>query len=138
MIESNIIHEEKTSQSLTVYKFYTEDEREIAQRIKNSNITLDFRSEEIYKIVHKHFQPGQKETYCGSPFAVKLDIDGYYYCSKTNEDIVVTMDFSNEELGSVNKVPKITLGSAYSSVGAISVSSVIANLQAGENNAAAG
>ena len=56
----------------------------------------------------------------------------------TEKDVVVTMDFSSEELGSVNKVPKITLGSAYSSVGAISVSSVIANLQAGENNAAAG
>ena len=102
LIESNIIHEEKTSQSLTVYKFYTEDEREIAQRIKNSNITLDFRSEEICKIVHKHFQPGQKETYCGSPFAVKLDIDGYYYCSKTNEDIVVKMLMDGTDVSDVN------------------------------------
>lgn len=56
----------------------------------------------------------------------------------TEKDIVVTMDFSSEELGSVNKVPKITLGSAYSDVGAISVSSVIATLQIGEDNAAAG
>ena len=54
----------------------------------------------------------------------------------TEKDVVVTMDFSSEELGSVNKVPKITLGSAYSNVGTISVSSIIANLQAGENNAA--
>lgn len=56
----------------------------------------------------------------------------------TEKDIVVTMDFSSEELGSVNKVPKITLGSAYSDVGAISVSSVIATLQIGEDDAAAG
>lgn len=56
----------------------------------------------------------------------------------TEKDIVVTMDFSSEELGSVNKVPKITLGSTFSDVGAISVSSVIATLQIGEDNAAAG
>ena len=56
----------------------------------------------------------------------------------TEKDIVVTMDFSSEELGSVNKVPKITLGSAYSDVGTISVSSVIATLQIGEDDAAAG
>lgn len=54
----------------------------------------------------------------------------------TEKDIVVTMDFSSEELGSVNKVPKITLGSAYSEVGTISVSSVIATLQLGEDDAA--
>ena len=70
--------------------------------MNNSNITLDFRSEEIYKIVHKHFQPGQKETYCGSPFAVKLDIDGYYYCSKTNEDIVVKMLMDGTDVSDVN------------------------------------
>ena len=56
----------------------------------------------------------------------------------TEKDIVVTMDFSSEELGSVNKVPKITLGSTFSDVGAISVSSVIATLQIGEDDAAAG
>lgn len=56
----------------------------------------------------------------------------------TEKDIVVTMDFSGEELGSVNKVPKITLGTSYADVGAISVSSVIATLQMSENNAAEG
>ena len=56
----------------------------------------------------------------------------------TEKDIVVTMEFSGEELGSVNKVPKITLGTSYADVGAISVSSVIATLQMSENNAAEG
>ena len=56
----------------------------------------------------------------------------------SEKDIVVTMDFSGEELGSVNKVPKITLGTSYADVGAISVSSVIATLQMSENNAAEG
>ena len=56
----------------------------------------------------------------------------------TEKDIVVTMDFSGEELGSVNKVPKITLGSGFADVGTISVSSVIATLQMSEDNAAKG
>lgn len=56
----------------------------------------------------------------------------------SEKDIVVTMDFSGEEIGSVNKVPKITMGSAYSEVGTISVSSVIATLQMGDDNAANG
>ena len=54
----------------------------------------------------------------------------------TEKDIVVTMDFSAEELGNVNKVPKITFSSGYEGVGTISVSSLIATLQLGEANAA--
>jgi hypothetical protein len=54
----------------------------------------------------------------------------------TEKDIVVTMDFSAEELGNVNKVPKITFSSGFEGVGTISVSSLIATLQLGESNAA--
>lgn len=56
----------------------------------------------------------------------------------TEKDITVTVDFTDEELGSVSKMPKITLGSAYSDVGAVSVSSVTANLQMGEADGAEG
>ena len=47
----------------------------------------------------------------------------------TEKDITITVDFTGEELGSVSKVPKITLGSSYSGVGAISVPAVMATLQ---------
>lgn len=49
----------------------------------------------------------------------------------TEKDVMVTVDFTGEEMGSFNKVPKITLSSAYADVGAISVSAVTATLQAG-------
>lgn len=55
----------------------------------------------------------------------------------TEKDITVTVDFSDEELGSVSKVPKITLSDA-TGVGAVSVSSVTATLQMGEADATAG
>jgi hypothetical protein len=47
----------------------------------------------------------------------------------SEKDITVSVDFTGEELGGVSKVPKITLGSGYSEVGAISVSAVTATLQ---------
>jgi hypothetical protein len=47
----------------------------------------------------------------------------------TEKDLTVTMDFADEELGNVSKVPKITLSNAYPGVGAISVSTVTAALQ---------
>lgn len=54
----------------------------------------------------------------------------------TEKDIIVTMDFSAEEMGNVNKVPKITFAGGYEGVGTISVSSLIATLQSGETDAA--
>lgn len=56
----------------------------------------------------------------------------------TEKDITVTIDFTGEELGSISKVPKITLSSAYSSVGAVSVSTVTATMLAGDAHAATG
>lgn len=50
----------------------------------------------------------------------------------TEKDITVTVDFTDEELGNISKMPKISLASAYSDVGAVSVTSVTANLQMGE------
>ena len=51
---------------------------------------------------------------------------------------MVTVDFADEELGIISKMPKLTVSGAYSGVGAISVSTVTASLQTGGNNAAAG
>ena len=56
----------------------------------------------------------------------------------TEKDVTVVIDFTNEEGGSVSKVPKIALSGAYASVGAVSVSSVTATLQLGESNATNG
>lgn len=56
----------------------------------------------------------------------------------TEKDVIVTIDFTNEELGSINKVPKITLTGGYPSVGAVSVSAVTATLQMGVPDAAIG
>lgn len=53
----------------------------------------------------------------------------------TEKDITVTFDFTGEELGSISKMPQVSLPAEYSSVGEVSVSSVTATLQMGEPNA---
>lgn len=56
----------------------------------------------------------------------------------TEKDITATVDFTGEELGIISKVPKLTFGTAYSGVGAISISAVTATLQTGDSNATTG
>ena len=56
----------------------------------------------------------------------------------TEKDISVAIDFTNEEMGIISKLPKIMLGSAYEGVGAISVSAVTATMQTGEPDATVG
>jgi hypothetical protein len=47
----------------------------------------------------------------------------------TEADVTVTMDFTEEELGSISKMPKIAISDAFNSVGAVNVSTVTAVLQ---------
>ena len=56
----------------------------------------------------------------------------------TEQDISVTVDFTGEEFGSINKAPKIVISSAYPGVGAVSVSTITATLQMGTADAAVG
>lgn len=71
---------------------------------------------------------------------VEVELRGHKDTIKkiTEKDITVTVDFTDEELGSVSKVPKVTLPSSYSDVGAVSVSAVTATLQMGEPDGANG
>ena len=56
----------------------------------------------------------------------------------TGNDVMITVDFAEEEVGIISKLPKIAMGSGYESVGAISVSAVTANMQMGEPDATVG
>ena len=71
---------------------------------------------------------------------VEVELRGHKDLMKTitEKDITVTVDFTGEELGLISKVPKISLSSNYSGVGAVSVSAVTATLQTGEPDATTG
>lgn len=47
----------------------------------------------------------------------------------TEKDLTVTMDFTDEALGNVSKVPKLNIASDFSGVGAISVPAITATMQ---------
>lgn len=47
----------------------------------------------------------------------------------TENDLTVTMDFTDEEMGSVSKVPKLTIASGFPGVGAVSVPAITATMQ---------
>lgn len=56
----------------------------------------------------------------------------------TEKDVTLSVDFTDEKIGSVSKVPKITLAKAYDGIGAVSVPTVTATLQMGETDATTG
>ena len=56
----------------------------------------------------------------------------------SEKDITVVMDFTDEELGSVSKVPKLSMSNQYSRIGSVSISTVTATLQLGEPDATVG
>lgn len=56
----------------------------------------------------------------------------------TEKDVIVTVDFTGEELGTVSKVPQITLSGDYASVGAMSATQITAALQIEVPDATAG
>lgn len=47
----------------------------------------------------------------------------------TEKDITLTMDFADEEMGNVSKVPKFNISSSFPGVGAVSVPAITANMQ---------
>lgn len=47
----------------------------------------------------------------------------------SEKDITVSMDFTNEELGNVSKVPKLNFAAEYAGVGAVSVPAITATMQ---------
>lgn len=47
----------------------------------------------------------------------------------TEKDVIATVDFTDEELGTISKVPQITLESDYAGVGAVSATPITATLQ---------
>ena len=56
----------------------------------------------------------------------------------TEEDVIVTVDFTGEEPGTVSKVPQITFGDNYSGVGAMSATQITVALQLEVPDATAG
>ena len=91
LIDKSVIRKIRTDSGAEIYDFYTEEESEVAQIIKNQSVDSNTYIEEIYKIISNHFGFGassNKETYATRSFNVGMNVDGRSYMSN-NADIVV-------------------------------------------------
>lgn len=93
LMDKSVIRKTKTANGAEVYEFYTEEESQVAQIIKNQPVDSNLYSEELRKIVYNHFgfsSSTNKETYGTRSFNVSGNVDGRA-CLSNNGD--VTVDF---------------------------------------------
>lgn len=88
LCEKNIIrYESKKGTASDYYCFYTEDEMEVAQLIKNQQVDNATMAEELKKIFFDYMgNPSNRETYCSNKFSIACFIMGRSYLSN-NADI---------------------------------------------------
>lgn len=97
LCENNVIHQEKTNQGIEFYKFFTEEERDMANRIKNSQVTSDSQAQKLYNIISQYLSPSNKLNYCGNSFNIQFNVDDYTYLTKSNEDVKIKFDIASIE-----------------------------------------
>lgn len=91
LIDKSVIRKIKTENGSEIYEFYTEEESQVAQLIKNQQVDSNTYSEELYKIIYNHFgfsSSTNKEIFGTRSFNVGGNVDGRS-CLSNNADVVV-------------------------------------------------
>lgn len=91
LMDKSVIRRIRTDNGAEIYDFYTEEESQVAQIIKNQQVDSNTYSEELYKIIYNHFgfsSSSNKETFGTRSFNVGGNVDGRS-CLANNADIYV-------------------------------------------------
>lgn len=91
LMDKSVIRKIKTDAGSIIYEFYTEEESQVAQIIKNQQVDSNTYSEELYKIIYNHFgfsASTNKETYATRSFNIGGNVDGRS-CLSNNADVIV-------------------------------------------------
>ena len=91
LMDKAVISKNKTNNGTEIYEFYTEEESQVAQIIKNQTVDSNTYAEELYKIIYEHFgftPSTNKETYATRSFNVGGNVYGKNILSN-NPDVVV-------------------------------------------------
>lgn len=91
LMDKSVIRKIKTDTGSEIYAFYTEEESQVAQIIKNQQVDSNTYSEELYRIIYNHFgftTSSNKETYGTRSFNVGGNVDGRA-CLSNNADVYV-------------------------------------------------
>lgn len=104
LCEKNIIrYEPRKGNASDYYCFYTEDEMEVAQLIKNQQVDNATMAEELKKIFFDYMgNPANRETYCSNKFSVACFIMGRSYLSN-NADIEIELVMEDDFGGSYHQ-----------------------------------
>lgn len=102
LCEKNIIrYEAKKGTASDYYCFYTEDEMEVAQLIKNQQVDNATMAEELKKIFFDYMgNPANRETYCSNKFSIACFIMGRSYLSNNADiemELVMEDDFGGNQ-----------------------------------------
>lgn len=90
-IDKSVIRKVKTETGTEIYEFYTEEESNVAQIIKNMSVDNNTFIEEVFKIISNHFgftSSSNREPFATRTFTVGANVDGRNYWGN-NPDIVV-------------------------------------------------
>lgn len=91
LMDKSVIRKIRTDAGAEIYDFYTEEESQVAQIIKNQQVDSNTYSDELHKIIYNHFgfdTSSNKETFYTRSFNVGGNVDGRTYLSN-NADVVV-------------------------------------------------
>ncbi len=88
LMDKSVIRKIKTDTGTEIYNFYTQEESEVAELIKNQPVDSNTYSDELYRIISGYFNMSNKETYATRNFSVGANVDGRSYLAN-NADIVV-------------------------------------------------
>lgn len=96
LIEKSVIRKVKTDAGQEIYEFYTEEESQVAQLISNQQVDSNTYSEELTKIIYKHFGTlSNKENFATRSFAIGGNVDGKNILAN-NPDIIIDFLTSSE------------------------------------------
>ncbi len=96
LCENNIIHKETAQDGVTVfYDFYSDDERQVADRIKNLSVDQDTLATQMKEILFAHFSPQNRIAFETSNFTVGVTINGKNFLTN-NPDVPVELVLDSE------------------------------------------
>ncbi len=109
--ENNIIHQEDSKPGLDpAWCFYSEDEAEVADLIKNQSIDNNTSAEELKEIFFKYAgDPKPRESFISGKFSVGASILGKNFLSNNADvtvEFVMESDYDSAEQYSFANLPK--------------------------------
>ncbi|MCR5454688.1 MAG: BREX system P-loop protein BrxC [Bacteroidales bacterium] len=96
LTDKSVIQKKEQTNAMPVYEFYTEDESQVAELIKNQQVDTDFILDQYKKIIEDHFAgASNKHNYATRSFAIGANADSKHFWAN-NADVEVDFAFGSQ------------------------------------------